>query len=324
MFPFSLFTNFFKKNNPLNHFDNSLPRECWLMILEYLQSDKEIQTLRLVSTEMQRLTTLTEAGKKYYQRNIFFDTYEKMKPLSQHGNNYAHFFASNLKVQVAAIKKQLATPSNEFGLIMYFDNSLQANEEKAYLAQQLSAWPGSSSSPLHSCSCYNHPTEYFHTKRNGVSYANSHRIIDHIFTHMDLDLDLSSPIYNHIMLIFTIDATESNRFIRSLEENKSKYQSKMPFIIVISLNPLIQVKDFHYSILKLFSILPSYQEKLADAFSLNDIHSDLWTNTSYKYNYYYRNKMVSIFREIDKLVETLINIKESLHANSNHQITNSR
>lgn len=88
----SLLTKFFKNDESFNKLDDYLPRECWLNILEYLQKDREINTLRLVSTEMQRATTLTKAGRKYYQRkDNFFNTYKKIKAVSQRDNNYELF-----------------------------------------------------------------------------------------------------------------------------------------------------------------------------------------------------------------------------------------
>lgn len=312
MFPINVFTKLLKKNTTLNHSNDSLPRECWLNILNYLQNDEEINTLRLVSKEIQHLTTLTEAGKQYYQRkDIFFNTYEKLKPLSQKDNNYARFFDFHLKTQVTRLKEQLTTHSNKFYLTIYFDNSLQSNEEKAYLAQQMGTY-GSMllSSRIHGSSCYNHPTHFFLKKRKNLFYSYFNRITHSIFSGTNSDL-------NHILLIFTLDATESNRFIQLLVKNKNKHPSSMPFIIIVSLNPLIKLEDFHYPILKLFSISPRPLEKLADAFALNNTHPKLWTNRRYKY-YYYSKKMTNIYKEINKLIENLINIKESLQANSDN------
>ncbi|MDI9819694.1 MULTISPECIES: hypothetical protein [unclassified Legionella] len=318
-------TKFFKNDDSFNKPDDYLPRECWLNILEYLQKDEEINTLRLVSAEMQRATTCTTAGKKYYQRkDIFFNTYKKIKAISQNDNNYARFFVSNLKAQVIIIKEQLITHSNTFSFKIYFDNSLQSDEEKAYLAQQLGNWGGSFiSSRIHSVTCYNHPTDYFHQKRDGSSCWSSNKIVNYIFNSMDSDAKCSSPIYNHVLLIFTIEASESNRFIQSLVEQKNKYQSKLPFIIIVSLNPLIKPEDFHYPILKLFSISPGYREKLADAFFLNNIHPDLWTNTCHRYDFYYRRRRENITKEINNLLENLIKIKESLPTNTDNQLINS-
>ncbi|OCH97707.1 hypothetical protein A8135_02385 [Legionella jamestowniensis] len=319
----SLLTKFFKNDESFNKLDDYLPRECWLNILEYLQKDREINTLRLVSTEMQRATTLTKAGRKYYQRkDNFFNTYKKIKAVSQRDNNYELFFVSHLKTQVAIIKEQLITPSNTFSLYIYFDNSLQSDKEKAYLAQQLGTWGAEFiSSQIRSITWYNYPSDYFNSKGQGSSYWSSNKTVKHIVNSMDSDAKLSS-IYNHVILIFTIEASESNHFIQSLVEQKNKYQSKLPFIIIVSLNPLIKLEDFQYPILKLFSISPGYREKLADIFFLNNIHPDLWTNTSYRYEFYYRRKMENIAKEISNLFENLINIKESLQTHTDNQHMN--
>ncbi|WP_131782482.1 hypothetical protein [Legionella gresilensis] len=326
MYLIRLFTSFFTQDIPLNNHLNSLPQECWVNILEYLQKDEEINTLRLVSTKMQHLSTLTEAGKNYYQRkDAFFNTYDKVKAISQKDNNYAHFFDSHLNAQVTQTREQLTTPSNKFGLFIYFDNSLQLDEEKAYLAEQLGTFNGSFlSSRIYSSSYYNYPTHYFYAKRSKPPYLNSNKFADHIFNQMDANLKIYSPIYNNVILIFTIDATESNRFIKLLIENKNKnkYQSKMPFFIVISLNPQIKIEEFDYPILKLFFISSSYRERIANAFFLNDIHPDLWTNTCHRYNYYYRQKMENIVKEIENLLGKIIDVKESLEADSGNQFTN--
>ncbi|OCH96803.1 hypothetical protein A8135_03955 [Legionella jamestowniensis] len=183
----------------------------------------------------------------YYQRKIsFLNTYEKIKAISQKDNNYSRFFVSHLKAQVTMIKDQLNTSSNTFRLIIYFNNSLRSNEEKAYLAQQLGTWGKSfPSSPMY----YNYPTNYFFPI-NGLTSPQANESVGNILGDMDRQANLSPPIYNnHVILIFTIDASETNRFIQQLA-TKTKHQSKMPFIIIGSLSPQITLEDFYSFSLK--------------------------------------------------------------------------
>ncbi|WP_133134446.1 hypothetical protein [Legionella wadsworthii] len=289
-----------------------MPKECWVNILEYLQKDEEINILRLVSKEMLHASMLTQAGKDYYLRKeTLLSRYAKMARLSKKDNNYAHFFAANVKTQVAELKEQLTMDSDEFGLTIYFDNSLQADEEKAYLAEQLGTWGSVFISDRIKSTCtYNLPTEYFYKKENGSLNANESNGSGRI----------SRFGSNHLVLIFTINTLECNRLMQLIIENQKRLKHKMPFFIVISLNPLLKVSDFHHPILKLYSISPGYKEKLADAFFLNRFHPDLWTNTSHKYDYYYREKMANVFKEIGVILEELFQVKDSIKENIDNQL----
>lgn len=207
-----IFSRLFKQNSNLQDNDMHLPKECWVHILEYLQKDEEINILRLVSKEMLHASTLTEAGKDYcLRKEALLSTYAKMARLSKKDNNYAHFFADHLKTQVTELKEQLTMDSDDFGFTIYFDNSLQADEEKAYLAQQLGTWGGFFSSDRIKSTCtYNLPTDYFYKKENGFLNSNEPNDSGRI----------SSFGSNHLLLIFTIDALECNRLIQRIIENQ--------------------------------------------------------------------------------------------------------